>query len=114
MVQPAAVEAAILASEEQAQKQDQVVAALERDLEAARYASRRAQKHFDAAVPENRLVTDELERRWNQTLQHVQAGGTAGGLSGERIFALDAEGFRQAGIIPRLVTHSRTTCRFPN
>jgi DNA invertase Pin-like site-specific DNA recombinase len=73
VVQPAAVEAAILASEEQAEKRDQVVSALQRDLEAAQYAARRAQKQFDAADPENRLVADELERRWNQALQQVHA-----------------------------------------
>jgi len=73
VVQPAAAEAAILASEEQVQKRDQVVAALQRDLEAARYAARRAQKQFDAADPDNRLVADELERRWNQALKQVQA-----------------------------------------
>jgi DNA invertase Pin-like site-specific DNA recombinase len=72
VVQPAAIEAAILASEEQTQKHDQVVAALQRDLEAAQYAARRAQKQFDATDPENRLVADELERRWNQALQHLQ------------------------------------------
>lgn len=73
VVQPAAIEAAILASEEQVQKRDEVVAALQRDLQAAQYAARRAQKQFDAADPENRLVADELERRWNQALQQVQA-----------------------------------------
>jgi DNA invertase Pin-like site-specific DNA recombinase len=72
VVQPGAIEAAILASEEQAEKRDQVTAALQRDLEAAQYAARRAQKQFDAADPENRLVTDELERRWNQALQQVR------------------------------------------
>lgn len=72
VVQPAAVEAAILASEEQVQKRDQVVAVLQRDLEAAQYAARRAQKQFDAADPENRLVADELERRWDQALKQVQ------------------------------------------
>jgi len=72
VVQPGAVEAAILASEEQVERQDQVVAALQRDLEAAHYSARRAQKQFDAADPENRLVADELERRWNQALQQVK------------------------------------------
>ena len=72
VVQPAAVEAAILASEEEARKQDEVLEALGRDLEAARYAAQRAQKQYDAADPENRLVADELERRWNQALQRVQ------------------------------------------
>lgn len=72
VVQPAAAEAAILASEEAARKQDEVLEALGRDLEAARYAAQRAQKQYDAADPENRLVADELERRWNQALQRVQ------------------------------------------
>jgi DNA invertase Pin-like site-specific DNA recombinase len=72
VVQPGAIEAAILASEAQDQQQDQVAAALQRDLEAARYAARRAQKQYDTSDPENRLVADELERRWNAALQHVQ------------------------------------------
>ena len=72
VVQPAALEAAVMAAEEQARKRDEVVAALERELEAARYSARRAQKQYDAADPENRLVADELERRWNQALQRVR------------------------------------------
>ena len=72
VVQPAAVEAAILASAEEARKQDDVLQALRRDLEAARYSAGRAQKQYDAADPENRLVADELERRWNQALQRVR------------------------------------------
>jgi DNA invertase Pin-like site-specific DNA recombinase len=72
VVQPAAIEAAVMASEEQARKVDEVLAALQRDLEAARYSARRAQKQYDGADPENRLVTDELERRWNQALQRVR------------------------------------------
>jgi len=72
VVQPAAVEAAIVASEQAARQQDEVVAALQRDLEAARYAALRAQRQYDATDPENRLVAGELEQRWNQALQHVQ------------------------------------------
>jgi DNA invertase Pin-like site-specific DNA recombinase len=72
VVQPAAIEAAVMAGEEQARKIDEVMAALQRDLEAARYSARRAQKQYELADPENRLVTDELERRWNQALQRVQ------------------------------------------
>ena len=72
MVQPAAVEAAILAYREEAKKQDEVRGALERDLEAARYAASRAQRQYDATDPENRLVADELERRWNQALERVR------------------------------------------
>lgn len=57
-VQPAAVEAAVQASEEESHRQDEVLESLRRDLEAARYAAQRAQRQFDAADPENRLVTD--------------------------------------------------------
>lgn len=72
VVQTAAIEAAILANEEETKKQDEVLAALQRDLQAARYAAQRAQKQYDATDPENRLVADELERRWNQALQRVR------------------------------------------
>src|SRR5262249_49778972 len=72
IVQPAALEAAVMASEEIACKRDEVLAALQRDLEAARYSASRAQRQYDAADPENRLIAAELERRWDQALQHVQ------------------------------------------
>ncbi len=72
VVQPAAVEAAVLAEQQESQKRDEVLAALERDLEAARYAAARAQKQFDAVDPQNRLVADELERRWNAALTRLQ------------------------------------------
>ncbi len=72
VVQPAAVEAAIVAHEQGAHRQDEVVEALRRDLEAARYAAQRAQRQYDATDPENRLVAGELEERWNRALAHVQ------------------------------------------
>ena len=73
VVQPAAMESAMLASEEEARRKDEVLQALNRDLDAARYAAQRAHKQFDRAVPDNRLVADELERRWNQALERVRA-----------------------------------------
>lgn len=72
VVQPAAIEASMLAKEDLSRQRDDILDALHRDLEAARYAADRAQRQFDAADPENRLVTSELERRWNQTLQNVR------------------------------------------
>lgn len=71
VVQPAAIAAAVQANRDVATGQDAVLEALTRDLEAARYEAQRAQKQYDAADPENRLVTDELERRWNVALQRV-------------------------------------------
>jgi hypothetical protein len=49
VVQPAAIEAAMVAREEETLKQDEVLAALQRDLQAARYTAQRAQKQYDAA-----------------------------------------------------------------
>ena len=71
VVQPAAVEAALRASVEATCQQDEVLSALERDLQAARYQAQRAEKQYDLADPENRLVADELERRWNVALDRV-------------------------------------------
>ena len=71
VVQPAAIEASMLAHEERARQRDDVVEALDREREAARYAADRARRQYDAADPENRLVAAELERRWNLALQHV-------------------------------------------
>jgi DNA invertase Pin-like site-specific DNA recombinase len=73
VVQPTAQQAAVLASQQASRRQDEVRAVLQRDLEAARYEAQRAQKQFDAVDPENRLVADELERRWNAALGRVHA-----------------------------------------
>ncbi len=72
VVQPAAVEAAVRASEQEALQKNEILEALQRDLEAARYAAHRAQKQYDTTDPENRLVAYELEHRWNQALEKVQ------------------------------------------
>lgn len=63
--------AAVEAERNLASRRDQVRDALLRDLEAARYAADRAFRQYDAADPENRLVTSELEARWNKALTHV-------------------------------------------
>ena len=68
VVAPGAIEAAIKAQAEAASRRDQVRDALARDLEAARYASDRAFRQYDATDPANRLVAGELEARWNAAL----------------------------------------------
>jgi DNA invertase Pin-like site-specific DNA recombinase len=73
VVQPAAIEAAIMATQQQAQKTSEVLGALQRDLQAARYRAQRAERQYEATDPENRLVAQELERRWNVALQEVRA-----------------------------------------
>jgi DNA invertase Pin-like site-specific DNA recombinase len=72
VVQPAAIEASVLAHEDRARQRDDILEALQRDLQAARYRADRAHRQYDAADPENRLVTAELEHRWNLTLQQVR------------------------------------------
>ena len=71
VVGPGAIAAANAAAREAGERRDQVRDALGRDLEAARYAADRAFRQYDAADPANRLVTGELEARWNRALIHV-------------------------------------------
>lgn len=71
VVEPAALDASRLAMEKMNEQADAVMAALQTDLQAAKYQASRAQRQYDAADPENRLVTDELERRWNMSLKAV-------------------------------------------
>ena len=72
VVQPAAAEAALRAATDEEQRRDGALEALRLQLEAAQYAAERAARQFDAVDPANRLVADELERRWNQTLESVR------------------------------------------
>jgi hypothetical protein len=55
-----------------ARQHDQVLEAWQREREAAIYAAQRAQKQYDLSDPENRLVTDDLERRRNEAMQRRQ------------------------------------------
>lgn len=71
VVQPAAIEAAKQAQQQEVQQRDEVRAALLRDLEAARFAADRAFRQYDATDPQNRLVAAELELRWNRALERV-------------------------------------------
>ena len=45
--------------------------AVELELQEARYQADRAFRQYDAADPENRLVTGQLESRWNDALERV-------------------------------------------
>ncbi len=70
-VQPLGTEAALEAAEQEAWQDDEKRKALDLALEKARYQARRAQRQYDTADPENRLVAGELETRWNQALRSV-------------------------------------------
>src|SRR5262249_51918398 len=71
VLEPAAIEAALEAQREETRRCDEVLEALRRDLEAARYAADKAFRQYDATDPANRLVAGELELRWNRSLERV-------------------------------------------
>lgn len=71
VVRPAAVEAALAAGTHERSLRDSAVSVIENELEAARYTATRAWRQYDAVDPENRLVADDLERRWNDALERV-------------------------------------------
>ena len=68
-LRPAALQAAFDAYEQGTQQGSRKLEALELALQQARYESQRARRQYDAAEPENRLVSGELEKRWEQALQ---------------------------------------------
>jgi DNA invertase Pin-like site-specific DNA recombinase len=76
VVEPCAVEAAVRAATETEQKAQGLIDALRLEVKAAEYEAERARKQFDAVDPENRLVADELERRWNRALLKLQGAQT--------------------------------------
>lgn len=73
VVEPAAIEAAKSAAEQSVSQQDEAVRALQLELQAAQYTAEKTRRQYDVADPANRLVTAELERRWNAAMQTVQA-----------------------------------------
>ena len=70
-IQPAGVQAALLALERLGDVQREQRAALTLALEKARYEAGRAWRQYEAVDPENRLVAGELEKRWNDALARV-------------------------------------------
>ncbi|MBK8979473.1 MAG: recombinase family protein [Planctomycetes bacterium] len=71
-VEPLAVEAALLAARDVEQQLAERGRHAELELEAARYAADRAFAQYDQCDPQNRLVADTLERRWNERLAEVR------------------------------------------
>ncbi len=71
VVEPHALEAAMRAAEDLSQRDAAKAEALRLELEQARYQARLAERRYEAADPENRLVAGELEARWNAELERV-------------------------------------------
>lgn len=66
-----AVEAAIFASDQVERSRMEVGAAVERELEAARYNAALASRRYELVDPAKRHVARELEARWNGALERV-------------------------------------------
>jgi hypothetical protein len=73
VLRPAALQAAAHAAADSDEQQDGLLTSLRLELEGDRYAAERVRKQYDAAEPSNRLVANELERRWEAALQKVAA-----------------------------------------
>jgi DNA invertase Pin-like site-specific DNA recombinase len=69
---PHAVEAAIAASQVVAKESAERLQAVRKEREDAAYTARLAQRRYEAVDPDRRLVARELERRWEDALNHVR------------------------------------------
>jgi DNA invertase Pin-like site-specific DNA recombinase len=70
-VAPEAIAAAVRAAEISSHGDQTRTEALQLELDAARYQAQLAERRYEASDPENRLVTAELESRWNAALTRV-------------------------------------------
>ncbi len=71
-VSPKAIEAAIELARRTATGESDVQRAVSLELEQARYGARLAARRYEAVDPDNRLVAQELEARWNGSLSHLR------------------------------------------
>lgn len=65
-------------------------------VEKADYEAKRAERQFHAAEPENRLVTRELERRWNERLKELEVMRQKAAQARRKILWLSEEEMNQA------------------
>ncbi len=72
VLKPLGIDAAVKALEAQTSETSAAQKQLELALQRAHYEAAHARRQHDAADPANRLVTGELERRWNKALEAIQ------------------------------------------
>lgn len=72
VLEPASLQASREAFLHAQEDQKARLKAIELELQEARYLAERAFRQYDAADPENRLVTSQLESRWNDSLRKVR------------------------------------------
>ena len=71
-LEPASLELSMLAADDLEKEQQRLDDNWKQRLERTRFEAGRAQRQYQAAEPENRLVVRELERQWEASLQAVQ------------------------------------------
>jgi chromosome segregation ATPase len=71
-LRPLGIQAALDALDHSQNQTDEKRRALELAVQKARYEAERFERQYNAAEPENRLVAAELEKRWNNSLTHVE------------------------------------------
>ena len=74
---PAELDALSRAHRTQQQVDKAMRSSAERQLERKRYEAALAERQFNRVDPDNRLVADELERRWEAALNEVRAAEEA-------------------------------------
>jgi DNA invertase Pin-like site-specific DNA recombinase len=98
IVRPGAIEASRHAKDRETHKREDILSALKLDLQEARYSAERAKRQYDCSDPENRLVTSELECRWEKAMlrirdleSRVEAEVCGREVSGDESAAIDPE-----------------------
>jgi DNA invertase Pin-like site-specific DNA recombinase len=71
VLSPGAIEAAVQSADQVVEDTDEICRAVELEMSQACYERDRAQRQYDAVEPENRLVAETLEKRWNLALERV-------------------------------------------
>ncbi|HJX53362.1 MAG TPA: recombinase family protein [Polyangia bacterium] len=72
VVQPMAIEAAIVAEQQALHREDERKRALELECQQAGYEVQLARRRYEAVDPDNRLVASDLEARWNAALARLR------------------------------------------
>lgn len=69
---PAGLQAALLAAEQIESGRDAALAQRQQEVERARYEAQRAERHYRAVDPDNRLVARGLEAEWEKCLHALE------------------------------------------
>jgi DNA invertase Pin-like site-specific DNA recombinase len=67
-LEPAALELSLAAVEDVQRERERLALNLQQQLERAQFEAKKAERHYRAVDPENRLVTRTLERQWEEAL----------------------------------------------